>query len=300
MLEPRALWARVQEQTRRALRSGALRPIATTGEIIEQGGIRFLVRVSANLARRARATQEQKEAAPAGGKADPFLPPYEEALFIGPIADSHVCLLNKYNVIGHHLLIVSRAFEEQESLLTLADFRALWTCLAGYDGLAFYNGGRTAGASQAHKHLQLVPLPLAQEGPPLPVAPALAASRFDGLVGTTPAFPFRHAVARLDPAWTADPQQAAQATLERYDLLLRAVGLPPGDAGRQPGPYNLLLTRQLMWLVPRSREKFEKISINALAYAGSFFVSTEEKLQLLKEHGPMTVLQHVGISVEMN
>ena len=32
--------------------------------------------------------------------------------------------------------------------------------LAEFDGLGFYNGGETAGASQPHKHLQIVPLPL--------------------------------------------------------------------------------------------------------------------------------------------
>ena len=41
-----------------------------------------------------------------------------------------------------------------------ADFDALARGLAAIDGLAFYNGGTVAGASQPHKHLQLVPVPL--------------------------------------------------------------------------------------------------------------------------------------------
>ena len=69
-------------------------------------------------------------------------------------------LLNKYNVVPHHLLIITRHFESQESALTQADFQALWTCLAEYDSLGFYNSGESAGASQPHKHLQTVPLPM--------------------------------------------------------------------------------------------------------------------------------------------
>ena len=54
---------------------------------------------------------------------------------------------------------MTRAFEEQTDLLNLEDFAALWFCLQEIDGLAFFNGGKIAGASQRHKHLQLIPLP---------------------------------------------------------------------------------------------------------------------------------------------
>jgi len=41
-------------------------------------------------------------------------------------------------------------------------------------GSRFYNAGRVAGASQARKHLQLVPLPLAPEVPaPTPLEPLI-------------------------------------------------------------------------------------------------------------------------------
>ena len=37
----------------------------------------------------------------------------------------HLSVLNKFNVLDHHLLIVTREFEPQETLLTLDDFEAL-------------------------------------------------------------------------------------------------------------------------------------------------------------------------------
>jgi ATP adenylyltransferase len=91
--------------------------------------------------------------------------------------------LNKFNIIDHHLLIVTRTFKEQETWLTLQDFEAMWACLNEIDGLVFYNGGKTAGASQRHKHLQLVPLPLVEEGLKIPIEPAIASVIFQDSIG---------------------------------------------------------------------------------------------------------------------
>jgi ATP adenylyltransferase len=50
-----------------------------------------------------------------------------------------------------------------------------------------------------------------------------------------------------------------------------------------------------MLLVPRSREHFEDISLNSLAYAGSLFVWDEKLLERLREHGPMNALRDVAL-----
>jgi ATP adenylyltransferase len=49
-----------------------------------------------------------------------------------------------------------------------------------------------------------------------------------------------------------------------------------------------------MLLVPRSREHFEGISINALGCAGSFFVKNAGELARVREKGPMAVLRAVA------
>jgi ATP adenylyltransferase len=46
--------------------------------------------------------------------------------------------------------------------------------------------------------------------------------------------------------------------------------------------------------VPRAREHFETVSVNALGFAGSLFVRNERELQLVKRTGPMQVLCKVG------
>jgi len=92
---------------------------------------------------------------------------------VGDISATHVGLLNKFCVLEDHLLMVTRDYAEQTELLDESDFHALLCGLAAVDGLAFYNGGTDAGASQPHKHLQLVPLPLAPGWTGMPLAPWL-------------------------------------------------------------------------------------------------------------------------------
>jgi len=296
-LEPGTLWERLTERTRQALQCGALQPIPTACELVEQGGVTFVVRILANLALKAQARQAQESKAAAGQAVNPFLP-YDPELFVADISPTHVGLLNKFNVVDHHLLIVTRAFEDQEMLLTREDFAALAACMRECDGLGFYNGGTAAGASQPHKHLQLVPLPLAPLGPPLSIEPLIAQARYEGAVGMAPGLPFVHVLARLDDVWTLPPEQAGGLLLERYGLALQAVGLR-GEAGaggvRQSGPYNLLVTRRWLLLTPRSREDFQGISVNALGFAGALLVRDEEQRRRLKQAGPMTVLSQVAI-----
>src|SRR5258706_6084844 len=191
-LQPGTLWPAILRQTEHALRRGALRPIETTQALIEEGGVRFLVRQVSSLARKEETRQARKVRAKAYSAVNPFLP-YDPDLFVADLSDTHIALLNKFNVIDHHLLIVTRNFKSQEALLDLADFAALIAGMAEFDGLGFYNGGAEAGASQHHKHLQIVPLPLGESDPPIPIESVLASARMQGPVGTVPGLALRHA-----------------------------------------------------------------------------------------------------------
>lgn len=296
---PGSLASAVAGATARALATGALRPIPTGSAHLDDGGVRFLVRVLANLARKDEERWRREREAAAGSPVNPFLP-HETELFVAEVSPTHIALLNKYNVVDRHLLLVTRAFVDQRALLTPRDVEALWRCLAEYPGLGFYNGGKEAGASQPHKHLQFVPLPLAPEGPPVPIEPLVARSgppRADG-TATLPGFDFLHAFARLGRgAGGGGPD--ARAVWETYRTLLVRAGMraPSGGEGAelQSGPYCLLVTGDWMLLVPRSREHFGAVSINSLGYAGSLFVRNEDDLRVLREAGPLAVLRAVGL-----
>lgn len=288
MFEPGTLRQRIQHTTARALASGALLPIESDLEFVEDRGVRFLVRSVRSPAR-----QEARPAAGAvsGQAANPFLP-YDPALHVADASPTHVCLLNKYNVVDNHLLIVTRQFQPQQSPLTADDFSALWRCLAEYDSLGFYNAGRVAGASQAHKHLQLVPLPLAPSGRRVPLDPCLIPPPGHGHKVGSAWPPFRHAATRFTLDMTASWADAADESVRCCERLLKLLGM---DFDSSPPPaYNLLLTREWMLLVPREHECFQSISLNALAFAGALLVREEQQRRLLEEQGPMSALIHAA------
>lgn len=300
-LQPGTLWPAILRQTEHALRCGALRPIETTQALIEDRGIRFLIRQVSSLARKEQARQvpeaDKADKGEARNAFNPFLP-YDPDLFVADISDTHVALLNKFNVIGHHLLIVTRCFKPQDALLDLADFAAWTTCMAEFDGLGFYNGGAQAGASQHHKHLQIVPLPLAESGLSIPIESVLESADMEGAIGKLPGLPFLHAFAYLEQSPAASTR-AAHAALDCYHALLEAVGLRAIEVNGElhpSAPYNLLVTSRWMLLVPRSSERVEGVSVNALGFAGSLFVRDAAQMQIIRGLGPISVLERVAIS----
>lgn len=295
LLEPGTLWQKLTERTLSARQCGALQSIETEYQFIEQNDILFVVRTLSNMVRKEKARRKQQaQEHKTGKRVDPFLP-YEVELFVCDLSSTHLCLLNKYNVVDNHLLIVTRAYEEQTALLNLQDFRAMWTCLQEIDGLAFFNGGTTAGASQPHKHLQMLPFPLAPNLTQLPIAKAIAKASFNNAIGTTSSFPFRHAIASLNFSDSDSPLTVAQTILSLYYDLLAAVGLPV-DKNKiiQPGAYNLLATRNWLLLVPRSQGAYKSIYINSLGFAGSMFVRDRSTFEVLKSITPMSVLRNVS------
>lgn len=296
LLKPGTLWTRIKQQTQHGLSCGALQSIQTDYEFVEEKGVNFLVRILSNLTRKDEAKKKQDKAAKKGKDFNPFLP-YEEDLFVADISPTHLCLLNKFNVVDNHLLIVTREFEQQDNLLTYQDFQAMWACLAQIDGLAFYNGGKIAGASQKHKHLQLVPTPLApNQTESIPIAPLFSSAEFDGDVGRVTDLPFVNGFCRFDSDLINSPNHAAQITLERYHKLLKAVNLLSKDTENSSIAYNFLATREWMFIVPRSEENFDSISVNSLGFAGALLVRNQQQMQMLKEVSPMGILKQVGIS----
>jgi len=257
-----------------ALACGALEPIDTESRMVEHEGVPFVVKWVSSQALKPRAAKPGR-----GSTHNPFEHP-EPALTFGDIAPNHRLLLNKFPVMARHLLIVTRQFEAQETALSAADFAALAPLIMANDGLGFYNGGAVAGASQAHKHLQWIP-----QCPPI-------AARLSGLLAHQPErFDFRHAFALIQPEpWASvDAGQHLEAI---YRSLLEQAGI--GCKNGVLSPYNLLITRGWMWLIPRRAERWQDMSINALGFAGSLFVKHRASLTQLIASGPMNALRAVA------
>jgi sulfate adenylyltransferase (ADP) / ATP adenylyltransferase len=288
-LKPGSLRSKVITTTKTALECKALQPITTDYEFIEQKNIPFLIRIVVNIDRKEKDKQKQEQKSKATKtEFNPFLP-YEKDLFVSDLSKTHLCLLNKFNVVDYHLLIVTREFEEQENWLTLEDFEAMQLVLAEINGLAFYNGGKLAGASQRHKHLQLVPVPFVKGETKIPIAPAIESAIFDGEIGKIPVFNFEHSLVKLNSA------RSAKDLLEIYHQLLRSVGFigdrPEGK--KQTNSYNLLATREWMLIVPRCLESFQSIGINSLGFAGAMLVRDRQQLEIVKNCSPLKLLENV-------
>ena len=295
--EKGTLWSRILETTRKALNCGVLKPIQTEGKIVGDGGVDFQIRIVSSLARKeADKILLSENSKGENEKPNPFLP-YEEEMFVEDISNTHLCLLNKFNVIEHHLLIVTRAFEHQERLLTVRDFNAIWRCMTEFEGLAFYNGGKIAGASQDHKHLQLIPLPMSSTGRAVPMEGLFEQPQeTPGLVA---GLPFVHAFKRFSSITGVPHDMAAQVLHQMYRLMLQQVEMNPfteREETLQSRHYNLLFTREWMLLVPRSREYFESISVNALGFAGALLARTPEEMDLIQKKGGMCVLKHTAVA----
>jgi hypothetical protein len=91
-------------------------------------------------------------------------------------------------------------------------------------------------------------------------------------------------------------------------LLGQQGGCPAGEAiasglgeprpGSRPPPYNLLVTRSWMLLVPRSRDSALGVSVNALGFAGALLVRDHAQMVAVVDLGPMTVLRRVAFAVD--
>ncbi len=268
-IEPGTLLARVGEVARESLASGALDPLATATVPLEEAGIPLTVRVLAGMERKIALTRKQRRTG-----TNPFLPPDPE-LYVGGFTPTHGVLLNKYPVLEDHLLLVTREYRRQESALDRDDLAAALAGLREFPSLAFYNGGRAAGSSQGHKHLQLVPLP--EGGMPL-------AERYLE-PGPSRSLPFQSAARYFDED---DPESALAAYRE---MLERAGCVTSGD----PRPYNLLMTRRWIAVVPRSHGLWNGIPTNGLGYAGILFALDDRQLSHIRDIGPLGLLQKAGV-----
>jgi sulfate adenylyltransferase (ADP) / ATP adenylyltransferase len=188
-------------------------------------------------------------------------------------------------------LIVTNEFESQQDPLNSNDLAAAWLLCRDLDGLAFFNAGPKSGASQPHKHLQFIPLPIHPEIQMFPIEQLFDASLSS--VQITPKLPFVH----FAIFW---PQTAAihgeylhsqyNQLLDRLTSFHRSVN--PTDVNQVD--YNLIMTKKFMLVAPRSREHTDGVFVNSLGFAASIFVKTEEQYQTLLKLSPLTVLSRVG------
>jgi ATP adenylyltransferase len=257
------LWQQMGNVAERAMSLGKLVSIPSSFEIIEDGGIPFVVRYAPELIQKIRATAKSVQS-------NPFLPP-EPELTVCAIGEDHQLILNKFNVLKTHALLTTNQFVSQTDQLSLSDFNAISTLLDEVDGFVFYNGGEQAGASQSHRHFQLVPKDMGSGSLPVETVIENCKHHEQGDI-----FPFEHRLYWL-------PNTQGETLWDAWQKLEYVWQ-----------PYNLLITRQWMLVVPRSVESFQQMSVNSLGFAGALLAKNKVELDAIRTQGPLTILGAVA------
>ena len=86
--------------------------------------------------------------------------PFEHGICIEEnFTQNHRLIFNKFPARKLHVLVITKEPEPQTSKLNTSDFKAALLALQTLgDSFMYYNSGPTAGASQDHKHMQVIPI----------------------------------------------------------------------------------------------------------------------------------------------
>lgn len=222
-----------------------------------------------------------------GPKPNPFLP-WDTRLEVERLGTTHLLLLNKYPVQRGHLLLITQQWKPQSGWLETDD----WAQLAAVDGettgLWFFNSCAEAGASQPHRHLQLLPRQASEVSCPLDAA--ITAQ----LAGDEEPWPWRYQLSRRTQSRGPG---AAKELQQLYHQQLSRLGLgDPQTADRPLAPYNALISPEWFMTVARGKEHSAGFSVNALGFAGYLLLTEGSDREWLGRHGPLELLRSVAMA----
>lgn len=270
-----------------ALEQGALQPLKTTvcNPLGWKGSESFQLRVlQCGL---------PNHLSQSGPKPNPFLP-WDSRLEVCSVGRDHGLILNKYPVQLGHMLLVTRQWQAQTDWLQPRDWQAIWTVDQRTSGLWFFNSGPDAGASQPHRHVQLLP-----RTPGITVCP-----REDWFLrqmnkprSQEPITSELQAATRVGSRDLTIPEQADHLE-SLYRELSQSLGLgDPAHDIKPAAPYNLLLTRHWMAMVRRKQDGSHGFSINALGFAGYLLTTSKADQSWLEQNGPEELLSDVVMPI---
>ncbi|GIL48321.1 hypothetical protein Vafri_4603 [Volvox africanus] len=319
-----SLWDNIVSVYNKAQVIGACSKTDTQVEVLRDLslGIDFVLRVATALKAKPQGPPASQPApGPTAASSappwrNPFLPP-EPELFVRELDAEHSLVLNKFNVVQHHVLVITREFRSQAEPLNGGDLAATLEVLRAMPsgGVAFYNCGPNSGRSQPHKHLQVVPLPFTDAQLPLAPVHHLVEEAAAAAAATAPLQPLHlrqlpyRCYAALLPPERPTPEQLESAFSDLLQLCYPGYVFEPSPLLREGPPrdaataaavaagsvsYNVLLTRSWMMLVPRSAERCGPLALNSLAFAGTMLVRSDDELDYVRQTGPVEILRRIG------
>ncbi len=216
-----------------------------------------------------------------GPKINPFNP-WDKPLEIGKIGKNHQLILNKYPVQIGHILLITNKWMPQNGWLDINDWKAIKTVNNDTSGLWFFNSGPLAGASQPHRHIQLLRRDIHENICPrekwfLNFNKCKVSNKL-----------FKNIIVRPFD-FSSDINDIYRIYLE----LSMNIGLGDPIKDKIPKkPYNLLITNRWIAVIKRSNDKIFGFSINALGFAGYLLVTEKSDTRYLKLNGPEILLEN--------
>ncbi|KAJ5074487.1 ap-4-a phosphorylase ii [Anaeramoeba ignava] len=271
-------------ESKYALYKHKLMCIPTESQLFEDGPLNFIFRILESQKQKPNALHNNKKEK----QKNPFEPPFEEHLYICELKNHHL-LFNPFCISEKHLLIVTKKFEKQETLIAKKDFEAALECINAVKSLCFYNSGINSGASQPHRHFQLIPIDDSKFNY-IPLEKLIFSKERKkeeiiqleelGFINSCFIFDFDKNFLSVDHVF-----DSYQKIVDKLDL-------------NEKTSYNLLLTKKWIFVVPRSKESFDNIGVNSMGYVGSFFFKTQDDLKKAIKNGPLFILQNLGFPIE--
>ncbi|KAH6693474.1 Ap4A phosphorylase II [Plectosphaerella plurivora] len=304
----------------RAKTNADLNYYPTQVALISWGSIPFQLRFSPALANKPTASKPKSASTK---PFDPFESPEKGPLFIAEVLPAHNLVLNKFAIVPEHFILATKQYKEQIHLLEEADLAATYACIEAYHGhatelFAFFNSGPHSGASQPHRHIQLLPVEQMKAGladpnawnvlvDELSSASDVPFTTFSKAISpSTTAAELHHAYLQLFGEALKATRSFADQYLDRDDIFTKLE-----DAAVTEISYNMAMTRSTLVICPRIAEGASilnpqgepagKLGLNGTVLAGTALVKSESEWDALRtgEAGGATtlaaVLSKIGI-----
>lgn len=318
----------------KALSTNELHYFPTQVTILQVNSIPFQLRFSPSLANKPKgpppdASQPRKPF-------DPFANP-PASLFVTDLGPSHFLVLNKFAVVPEHFILATKEYKLQTHLLEESDLEATLACIDAYeqakqdgassssnslekdskdDGLfAFFNGGQHSGASQPHRHIQLLPVSRMKDGLDTDSSWDVLAQQADKL-DKTPFAVFSETIstetspASLHAAYLRLYKKACQAVAHHAGATSSTLDEIP-TTGEARISYNMAMTKDTIVICPRLSEGSEikssetsspvgSLALNGTLLAGTALVKSEAEWDALKKSPSelLDVLKSIGVPRE--
>ena len=268
-------WGKALEKTQASIRNYSLYPLKTTvitRELYDRND--FIIRKLD--------TSKFNKKIDYGPKQNPFKP-WDKLLEIDQIGDHHQLILNKYPVQKGHILLITNTWRPQNGWLDINDWRAIQKVNNDTSGLWFFNSSPIAGASQPHRHFQLLRRPNGEV--PCPRENWFLDLKFNG-----------HNDNKLKKNIIVSDFNFLENSSSIYNLYLNlAKDLGLGDPINDKRPrysHNILITDNWITIIKRMHDHIHGISINGLGFAGYILVTEKSNISYLKKFGPEKLLEN--------